>query len=211
MKSIFRRSRSVFIAAGLSLAIIGCDSEGGTTESELEDDAGEVVVVAEPTPGEQVMSDDVEEGDRTKRPSPFTTREGTIDGVMTKVEYGSPAVKGRTVYGDLVPYNEIWRTGANEATTVEFGQDVRVAGKKLAKGKYSLFTIPTEGEWTVIFNKKPEQWGAYNYDEADDALRVQVKPAPAPTMSERLHFTVEPEGIKYSWENTMLMIPVKKA
>ncbi len=82
------------------------------------------------------------------------------------------------IWGGLVPYDQVWRTGANEATTITFTDDVTVAGNKLAAGTYGLFTIPGKDEWTVIFNKGAKQWGAYEYKEADDALRIKVKPHP---------------------------------
>lgn len=96
----------------------------------------------------------------------------------TKIEitYNRPNVKGRTVWGGLVPYDEVWRTGANEATTFEVSNDVMINGQKLPKGKYSLHTIPTKGDWTIIFNKTWNQWGSFNYKAEEDALRVTAKP-----------------------------------
>lgn len=100
---------------------------------------------------------------------------GTTDVVIT---YGRPSVKGREIFGGLVPYNEVWRTGANEATTITFSDDVTIEGQPLAAGSYGLFTLPTESTWNVIFNNTAEQWGAFNYDSAEDALRVDVTPGP---------------------------------
>lgn len=93
-----------------------------------------------------------------------------------KIDYNRPGVKKRTIWGDLVPYNKVWRAGANEATTISFSSDVLVEGKKLPAGTYSFFVIPNKDEWTLIFNKVSEQWGAFEYNEAEDALRVTVKP-----------------------------------
>ncbi len=93
-----------------------------------------------------------------------------------KIDYCRPGVKGRTIWGDLVPYNKVWRAGANEATTINFSSDVMIEGKKLSAGKYSFFAIPTKGDWTLIFNKVADQWGAFEYNEAEDALRITVKP-----------------------------------
>ncbi len=92
------------------------------------------------------------------------------------IDYHCPAVKGRKIWGDLVPYDSVWRTGANEATVISFSDDVMIEGNKLAAGKYAFFTIPGKSEWTIIFNKKKDLWGAYGYDKADDVLRVKVKP-----------------------------------
>jgi hypothetical protein len=93
-----------------------------------------------------------------------------------KIDYSRPGVKGRTIWGELVPYNKVWRAGANEATTINFESGVLIEGKKLSAGKYSFFTIPNKNEWTLIFNKVADQWGAFEYNEAEDALRVSVKP-----------------------------------
>ena len=87
-----------------------------------------------------------------------------------------PLVKGRTIWGKLVPYDQVWRTGANENTIIKFTDDVSIEGKPLAKGAYGLFTIPGENQWTVIFSKVHTAWGSFTYNQADDALRVTVKP-----------------------------------
>ena len=102
------------------------------------------------------------------------------ENTVITIEYSRPAVKGRTIWGDLVPYGKVWRTGANEATRFTVSHDVIINGNKLAAGSYSMFTIPSEKEWTVIFNKVAEQWGAFNYDESQDALRFSVTPRSAP-------------------------------
>jgi hypothetical protein len=91
------------------------------------------------------------------------------------IVYSRPGVKGRGIWGGLVPYDKVWRTGANEATTISFSTDVKIHGKPLTAGKYSLHTIPTKNDWTIIFNKKVDPEG-YSYEEASDALRIQVKP-----------------------------------
>ena len=93
-----------------------------------------------------------------------------------EIVYHRPNVNGREIWGKLVPYGEVWRTGANEATVFEISGDVMINGQKLAKGKYSLHTIPTKDEWTVIFNKTWDQWGSFDYKSDADALRVVVKP-----------------------------------
>jgi hypothetical protein len=92
------------------------------------------------------------------------------------VTYHRPGVKGRVIWGELVPYDQVWRTGANNATTIQFSTEVTIAGTKIAAGKYSLFTIPSREEWTVVINKNPETWGAYNYKQEEDVLRFSVKP-----------------------------------
>lgn len=125
------------------------------------------------------------------RPSPKSSVSQTVGVTEIAIHYGSPGVKGRTVWGDLVPYGEVWRTGANENTTITFGTPVKIGGKELPAGTYGLQTIPTAGEWTVIFSKDAELWGAYDYKPENDALRIQAKPRPAPEMVERMRFTIE--------------------
>ncbi|MGB7068617.1 MAG: DUF2911 domain-containing protein [Pyrinomonadaceae bacterium] len=93
------------------------------------------------------------------------------------IVYHRPNVKGRKVWGELVPYGEVWRSGANEATVFEVSKDVTINGKPLPAGKYSLHTIPSQKDWTIIFNKKWDQWGSFDYDEKLDALRVTATPA----------------------------------
>ncbi len=96
------------------------------------------------------------------------------------INYHRPNVKGRAIWGGLVPYGEVWRTGANDATIFEVTNDVTVNGQKLPKGKYSFHTIPTAGAWTLIFNKTTNQWGSFQYDQKDDQLRVAATPVAAP-------------------------------
>jgi pimeloyl-ACP methyl ester carboxylesterase len=113
------------------------------------------------------------------RPSPRGEVGGQIGTLNVSITYGRPQVNKRQIWGQLVPYNRLWRTGANEATYITFSGDVLVEGNKLVAGSYALFTIPTETEWTVIFNKVPRLWGHFSYNPEFDALRVKVKPQAA--------------------------------
>ncbi len=122
-----------------------------------------------------------ERGNDEPRTSPNATVGQTIGTTKVMLSYSRPSVRGRAIFGTasdeaLVPYDAVWRTGANEATTVTFSDDVRVEGEALAAGTYGLFTVPGEEEWTIAFNRVAEQWGAGDYDEGNDALRVMVKP-----------------------------------
>ncbi|MBC8081761.1 MAG: DUF2911 domain-containing protein [Hymenobacter sp.] len=143
------------------------------------------------------------------KPSPAATATGKIGAADVTVNYSSPAVKGRTIFGGLEPYGKVWRAGANEATTVEFSKPVMVEGKALPAGKYGFFVIPTEKQWTVIFNKVPNQWGAFKYDEKQDALRVMVTPRKAAAMAERLAYDVTPKGLTLRWENVEMPVAIK--
>jgi Protein of unknown function (DUF2911) len=136
------------------------------------------------------------------KPSPAASATGKSGEAIITINYAQPAVKGRKIWGDLVPFDKVWRTGANEATTIEFSKDVKIEGKALKAGKYALFTIPTEGgEWTIIFNKTTKQWGAYDYKEADDALRVKVKATKAVAITERFTFEIKDKNVTLAWEN----------
>jgi hypothetical protein len=104
------------------------------------------------------------------------------------ITYSRPGVKGRTIFGGLVPYGQVWRTGANTATQFVVSTDVTIEGQKLAAGTYSLHTIPTADSWTLVFNNVANQWGSFNYDPAKDALRVTVKPEKSPVFTEWLTF-----------------------
>jgi hypothetical protein len=134
--------------------------------------------------------------DKSKRPSPPAKATETLaNGTMLSIEYSQPSVKGRTIGKDLEPMaGKVWRTGANEATVFEINKDVKVEGKPLPAGKYGLFTIMNGDDWTIIFNKTWNQWGAFNYKEADDALRVNVKGKKAPAFAEKMTFKISKDG-----------------
>ncbi len=132
----------------------------------------------------------VQSQDEPPRLSPKASVSQVVGYTEITITYCRPGVKGRQIWGELVPYNEVWRTGANEATTIEFGDDVMVEGNKVPKGKYGLFTIPGKEEWTIILNKIWDQWGAFNYDPSEDFLRFKVKPQKS-DFTERLLFTFE--------------------
>src|SRR6185436_13694063 len=112
---------------------------------------------------------------RTPRPSPNATLTQSVGLTDITIKYSRPGVKGRTIWGGLVPYDAVWRTGANEATTITFSDDVTVGGTKVPKGTYALFTVPGRDTWDVVLNKQGEQWGAFSYDKTQDIARVTVK------------------------------------
>lgn len=114
------------------------------------------------------------------QPSPQASVTQTIGVATVTVNYHRPSVKGRTIWGDLVPYNEVWRAGANENTTVTFSHDAQVGSKPLPAGTYGLHMIPTPTTWTVIFSKNATSWGSYYYKPEEDALRVMVTPESSP-------------------------------
>lgn len=134
-----------------------------------------------------------------EKASPPRTAEGTINGAKITVNYSSPAVKGRTIFGELVPLGKVWRAGANEATLFETSKDIKVEGQTLPAGKYSFFIIPGENTSTFIFNKETGQWGT-KYDESKDALRVNVASNETTTLTERLTYDVLADGLEVKWE-----------
>ena len=125
------------------------------------------------------------------RPSPNATVTQNVGITEISIHYSRPGVKGRKIWGELIPYGEVWRTGANENTTIRFSTPVKVEGQQeLPAGLYGLQTIPTADQWTVIFSKDADQWGAFSYKSENNALRVQVKPQPA-EFRERMAFDIE--------------------
>ena len=152
--------------------------------------------------------------DKSKRPSPPATATGKVNGATITIDYSSPAVKGRKIWGGLVPYNKVWRTGANEATLFNTDKGIKVEGKPLASGKYSIYTIPGEKEWVIIFNSQTGQSGVKENDEtsedpAKDVLRVTVKPEKSASFNERMKFEVEENGFSLLWENLKVPVSLK--
>lgn len=141
--------------------------------------------------------------------SPAASASGKIGNATITINYGSPSVKGRAIWGELVPYGKVWRTGANKATTFETDADITVEGQTLKKGKYGLFTIPEQKEWTIIFNKTSDQWGAFNYKQEDDVLRVKVKPSAGSDLVEALKFEVGKNAVTMKWEKLAVSFGVK--
>lgn len=141
-----------------------------------------------------------------KKPaSPPATATGEINGAKITINYSSPSVKGRTIWGELVPYGKVWRAGANAPTTIETDKTLKFDGKELPAGKYAIYVIPENGSATVIFGKDLKM-GAHNYNESQDALRVNVKTKKSDKMNESLVYTINKNNITLSWEN--LDIPV---
>jgi hypothetical protein len=147
-------------------------------------------------------------GQKTKA-SPRENVTGKINTATISIDYGSPSVKGRKIWGALVPFDKIWRAGANEATTFQSDIDLFVEGKKLPAGKYSLFIIPNEKKCIIIFNKKAKQWGAYNYDQDLDQLRVEVSPKKESKSTEKLLFLVKDNIVALLWDNWEIALEIK--
>ncbi|MCW4467955.1 DUF2911 domain-containing protein [Flavobacterium sp. MFBS3-15] len=142
-----------------------------------------------------------------KKPaSPPATATGKINGANITIDYSSPSVKGRVIWGELVPYGKLWRAGANKPTTFETDKALMVEGKELPAGKYALYVIPEKGTATVIFGKDPSV-GFNKYDESYNQLSVSVKTKKSARMTESLVYSINKDNVTLTWEN--LDIPVK--
>ncbi len=147
------------------------------------------------------------------RPSPNAKVSQMVGLTEVSVDYSSPAVKGRKVWGGVVPFGQLWRTGANAATKITFSKDVTVADKPVPAGTYALFSIPTAAGWTLILNKNPNQGGTDQYKQDLDQLRFEAKPQPSPAR-ERLTFvfnntTESTTSLDLEWEKVRVSIPIK--
>ena len=146
------------------------------------------------------------------RVSPACTVSQEIGISKVDIAFARPAVKGRKIWGDLVPFGEVWRAGANSATVITFSHAAKVAGKGVPAGSYGFFVIPGEKAWTLILNKNPKQWGAYEYKKAEDLMRWEAIPQ-AGAFLEYLDYRVLPEDtgsatVELGWEKVRVSFPV---
>jgi hypothetical protein len=147
-----------------------------------------------------------------QRKSPHETVKATIDGATITVEYGRPSMKGRKVMGELVPFGKVWRTGADEATTLTTDKELQIGGTIVPAGKYTLYTLPGQTDWQLIVNKQTGQWGT-EYDQKQDLGRVPLKKTATSAPVEQLTISVDknPAGgglLRIAWENTALTAPI---
>jgi len=147
------------------------------------------------------------------RISPKALVKQTVGFTDVEIDFSRPGVKGREIWGGLVPYNKVWRAGANEATKITFSSDVKVNGKNLKSGRYGFFTFPTNDKWILIFNKEADQWGAFEYNEAEDVLRIEVTPEEG-YFQEWLDYTVTKTSkntaiVKLEWEKLKVPFTVE--
>lgn len=148
------------------------------------------------------------------RPSPLAIQTMKYEDTYVKVTYSQPHKRDREIFGDLVPYGQVWRTGANEATEITLTGDLMIDGKLLKAGTYSIFTIPTPESWTIIFNKYLGQWGSYNYNEKGDVLRIK---ASVSKLEDVVYepFTIsfeqknESAHILFLWDDVKVAVPIK--
>ncbi len=144
-----------------------------------------------------------------KMPSPPAKASGAADGVAVTIDYHQPSARGRKMLGGINPYGEVWRTGANATTTIDLGANVKIEGQAVAKGKFGLYTIPGENEWTIIINKGIK-WGAYDYSDKEDVVRVKVKPAKTASFVETFTINIKDGNVVMEWENTSVSFKITK-
>lgn len=212
------RPLSLLFGLSLLIALSGCASDDSTTpeiaqttdtatpEASGDDASDESATDAECAP-EHGLND---------IPSPGSCAATMLGETRLEVQYGAPSVRDREIFGALVPYGEVWRTGANEASTFSTSSDLLVDGDTLAAGTYGLFTLPNETEWEVIFNAVSEQWGAFEYDDGQDVLRVTTVPEATEAPVERflISFEDEPDGrtmLVIAWADTRVSVPITLA
>jgi hypothetical protein len=151
--------------------------------------------------------------DKSKRPSPPGTAEVTLKNKKITIDYSRPSLKGRKVGQELAPYGKVWRTGANEATALNTEIDLNIGGAKVPAGKYTLYTLPSEGTWKLIINKQTGQWGT-QYDENQDLARVDMKKTALPQSVEQFTISFDKKNentanLNLDWENTRVSVEIK--
>ena len=148
--------------------------------------------------------------DKSKRKSPPAQVTEKVGGTTVTIDYSRPSKRGRDIFGGLEEYGKVWRTGANESTWIEVSADVSIEGKTLPAGKYGLFSIPGKDEWTIIFNKKWDGWGAYEYKEEEDVLRVKVEPVSTDEVVEMFTIDIAKSGeVSMAWDQTSVTFKIK--
>lgn len=184
------------ILIGLSLLIAACEGKKGNATHEHNEEAKTAAAV-----------------DTVKKSIP-KEEHAQVGGVHFMMKYHAPAVRGRTIWGGLVPYDEVWVTGAHAATSLEFDKDISINNTKVPAGKYAFFTIPGKEQWTLIVNKNWDQHLADEYDAKDDVIRVDVSPEVLPQPQERLKYNIidaadSKAAISMRWEKVKVTLPIE--
>lgn len=157
---------------------------------------------------------DSDTSESERRKSPIAIAKVNHNDTYLKVVYGQPYMKGREIFGDLVPYNQVWRTGANEATELTATSDILFAGNRLEAGTYALFTIPGQEQWTIILNSELGQWGAFEYDSNFDVVRTDVNATTTENATEAFSIQFgevanDTTSMIMRWENTSVRVPIR--
>jgi len=147
------------------------------------------------------------------RPSPLEMVTMKYEDIYVKITYGRPHKRGRKIFGDLLPYGEVWRTGANEATEITVTGSINLGGQTIKPGTYTLFTIPQEDHWTIILNSDLGQWGAYNYNSKFDVVRFDVAVVKSTEVYEPFTVAFEQKAksaeLVMMWDQTKVIIPIE--
>jgi hypothetical protein len=200
---ILRTGLALLAAASLS----ACSGSGDT---ESADTGAQSAAPAQPAPAADAPQP---AGENAPPASPRDTAGATVGSDRVYVDYGRPSMRGRAIMGGLVPYGQVWRTGANAATTLVTPRDLRVGGTVVPAGTYTLYTLPGESAWQLIINKQTGQWGT-EYDQAQDLARIPMQVARTPAPVEQFTIALEPGGanvlnLVMTWENTRASVPVE--
>lgn len=211
------KNRTIALA-GVVMMTLACKSEHKEQDKPVSSDihAGHGTMSAMPDAG-ATYADSVNAGiitADTLKGSVHRITMANIGAAHVHIDYSSPGVKSRIIWGGLVPYDQIWVAGAHKATSVDFSDDLVVGDKPVPKGKYALFMIPGKTTWTIILNKKWDQHLTDEYSDKDDVLRLQVTPEVSVKKAERLSYQVVPEDgakgkIRLSWDSVQINIPVQ--
>ena len=152
------------------------------------------------------------QGDKSNRPSPPGTAELTLNGKKITIEYSRPSMRGRKIVGGLVPYDQVWRTGANEATSLKTEIDLVIGGVNVLQGSYTLYTLPAQNGWKLIINKQTGQWGT-EYDQSQDLARIPMKVEKLPSPVEQFTISLDKTKVggvlKLDWENTRAWVDLQ--
>jgi hypothetical protein len=153
--------------------------------------------------------------DKTKRPSPPAQAKWDLGGGKSvTIDYSSPRTKGRKIYGELVPFGQVWRTGANEATTLVTTADLMIGGTAVPAGSYTIFTVPNKDKWALVISKKTGEWGTDYPGQANDLARVDMKVSALPSAMDNFTITLEKAGaganLNIDWDTTRASVMVSK-
>lgn len=193
--------RTLFLLMLLSIFTFSCKQEAKTESNEANHENHEMATDKEATTPKKVLS-------------PHTETMAMIGDAHIHIDYSSPGVRDRIIFGGLVGYDQVWQAGAHRATWIETNKDLIIDGKTLPAGKYGLFTIPSKDEWTIMLNSNWDQHGKDDYDETDDVLRFTVKPMISEDITEHLVYKVnkvseEAGTISLAWEKVTVSFPFK--
>jgi len=196
---------SKFLFALLFLSVACGPKQEGADAAAAEEPKEEMTAPANDASGDEAYTITVVDAEPASQRKEM---KGKIGDATITINYGSPKVKGRQLFGEggLVPYGEVWRSGANAQTTIEFSSDVRIGATEIAAGKYGLFTEPGEQMWTVIINEATDQWGDNGYDKSKDVVRVAVK-SQTGEHAEEMDFVIEGDSIVLRWGD--IAVPFK--